>query len=52
MEKIGSRFIKDELFMGHKPIPLKLVMEAKNSICKITIKKNGNTYINGYLHFI
>ena len=42
MEKIGSRFIKDELFMGHKPIPLKLVMEVKNSICKITIKKNGN----------
>ena len=32
---------KDEMSLGHKPIPMKIANQIMNSICKITIKKEG-----------
>ena len=32
---------KDEMCLGHKPIPMKVANQIMNSICKITIKKEG-----------
>ena len=32
---------KDEMCLGHKPIPMKIANQIMNSICKITIKKEG-----------
>ena len=32
---------KDEMCLGHKPIPMKIANKIMNSICKITIKKEG-----------
>ena len=41
MDIYGKKYIKDELFTGHKPIPIKIANKIMNSICKITVEING-----------
>ena len=39
MEKIEKR---NEIYLGHKPVPLDIAFKVTKSICKITIKINAN----------
>ena len=44
-----SSQVKDEVFTGHKPIPIKIVNKVMKSICKITVKtKEGIVYGTGF----
>ena len=52
-EKLNKRDIeneiKNEVFTGHKPIPLKIVNKVFKSICKITINiKDRVAYGTGF----
>ena len=40
---------KNEVFTGHKPIPVKIINKVMKSICKITIEtKKGKSYGTGF----
>ena len=41
MKSSSDKNKKDEMCLGHKPIPMKVANQIMNSICKITIKKEG-----------
>ena len=47
--EVKSSQVKDEVFTGHKPIPIKIVNKVMKSICKITVKtKEGIGYGTGF----
>ena len=50
MEKSKGTSKVDEIYTGHKPIPMNIAIKVMKSICKITIKeKNGNiSYGTGF----
>ena len=46
-KEASNKMIKEELGMGHRPIPLRKAIELSKSICKITFINNKNQEIYG-----
>ena len=42
-----KKTIKEELGMGHRPVPLKTANKLSKSICKITFTNNKNQKVYG-----
>ena len=39
----------NEVYTGHKGVPIDIIIKVRNSICKIIIKRNnGNNYGTGF----